>query len=171
MIKSVIQSSIAALVLGMAVSTGAQASNHGKANPAAQAAPAGATKVCFNMGGMGNYNYAPDGRSGVAAMAGEFEGGVTFRQIGDFKDVGNGRLEGQFEHMFVTADGSTLRTRDLSWGYAVPNTDYIVGGGAYTVVDATGRFAGMRGTFNSWGTFAPKKGQAVLRYDGQICRA
>ena len=135
------------------------------------AAAAKAPQQCINMGGMGNYNYAADGRSGVAAMAGAFEGAVSFRQVGDFKDAGNGRLEGQFEHMFVTADGSTLRTRDLSWGYAVPNTDYIVGGGAYTVVEATGRFAGYSGTFHSWGTFAPKKGQAVLRYQGEICRA
>jgi hypothetical protein len=130
-----------------------------------------AAAECIAMGGMGNYNYNPDGRSGVAAMAGAFEGGVTFQQVGDFREAGpNGRLEGRFTHMFVTADGSTIRTSDVSWGYAVPGTDYIVGGGAYTVTEATGRFAGFTGTFQSWGTFAPKKGQAVLRYEGQICR-
>ena len=126
---------------------------------------------CYSMGGLGNYNYATDGRSGVAAMAGDFRGGVHFRQIGDFRDVGNGRVEGQFEHMFVTEDGSTLQTRDKSWGIAVPGTDYIVGGAAYTVVAATGEFEGYEGTFNSWGTFAPSKGQAILRYEGKICRA
>jgi hypothetical protein len=126
---------------------------------------------CIDVSSMGNYNYAPDGRSGAAAMVGNIEGAVSFRQIGDFKDVGGGRSEGRFEHMFVTTDGSTLRTNDLSWGRAVPNTDYIVGGAAYTVVEGTGRFAGFSGTFNSWGTFAPKKRQAVLRYSGQICKS
>ena len=126
---------------------------------------------CIDMGGMGNYNYHADGQSGVAAMAGAFEGGVHFRQTSDFEQVDeNGRLEANFTHMFVTADGSTLRTEDRSWGYAVGDTGYIVGGGAYTVVEATGRFEGYEGTFNSWGTFAPAKGAAVLRYEGQLCR-
>lgn len=125
---------------------------------------------CLSMGGFGNYNYAEDGRSGVAAMSGDFSGGVSFRQVGDFKDVGKGRSEGVFEHMFVTEDGSTIRTRDKSWGIAVPGTDYIVGGAAYTVVDATGKYKGYTGTFHSWGTFAPSKKKAILRYEGQICR-
>lgn len=126
---------------------------------------------CLSMGGFGNYNYAEDGRSGVAAMSGDFSGGVYFRQIGDFKEVGNGKSEGTFEHMFVTEDGSTIRTRDKSWGIAVQGTDYIVGGAAYTVVDATGKYQGYAGTFHSWGTFAPSKKKAILRYEGQICHA
>ena len=125
---------------------------------------------CYSMGGLGNYNYAEDGRSGVAAMAGDFRGGVYFKQVKDFRDVGNGRSEGEFEHMFVTEDGSTIKTRDKSWGIAVNGTDYIVGGAAYTVVDATGKFEGYRGTFHSWGTFAPSKGKAILRYEGKVCR-
>lgn len=130
----------------------------------------GTAKQCIDMGGMGNYNYDADGRSGVAAMAGSFQGGVYFKQISDFETVDKeGRMEANFSHMFVTDDGSTIRTKDRSWGYAVSGTDYIVGGGAYTVVEATGRFEGYEGTFNSWGTFAPKKGQAVLRYEGQVC--
>ena len=130
-----------------------------------------ADKDCYSMGGFGNYNYAEDGRSGVAAMSGDFSGGVSFRQIGEFKDVGNGRSEGTFEHMFVTEDGSTIRTRDKSWGVAVDGTDYIVGGAAYTVVDATGKYEGFSGTFHSWGTFALSKKKAILRYEGQICQA
>lgn len=130
----------------------------------------GEGQVCRSMGGLGNYNYAEDGRSGVAAMAGDLAGGVYFRQIGEFRDAGNGRSEGEFEHMFVTEDGSTIYTRDQSWGISVPGTDYIVGGAAYTVVKATGKFEGFTGTFHSWGTFAPGKGQAILRYEGQICR-
>lgn len=138
---------------------------------AAPAAAQGAAQ-CLSMGGMGNYNYDPDGRSGVAAMAGAFEGAVRFEQTSDFETVDDeGRLEATFTHFFVTADGSTLRTEDQSWGYAVPGTDYIVGGGAYTVVEATGRFEGYEGTFQSWGTFAPAKGEAVLRYEGELCRA
>lgn len=167
---------LAALGSGLALATASlvvapatRADDTAASRTAAQSAATAALE-CLSMGGMGNYNYAEDGRSGVAAMAGAFEGGVSFRQIGDFKDVGGGRLEGQFEHLFTTADGSSLRTRDVSWGYAVGDTGYIVGGGAYTVVDATGRFEGFRGTFQSWGTFAPSKGQAVLRYEGQICR-
>ena len=127
-------------------------------------------KNCYSMGGFGNYNYADDGRSGVAAMSGDFSGGVSFRQIGEFKDVGNGRSEGTFEHMFVTEDGSTIRTKDKSWGVVVEGTDYIVGGADYTVVDATGKFEGYTGTFHSWGTFAPSKKKAILRYEGQICQ-
>ena len=127
-------------------------------------------KHCLSMNGFGNYNYANDGRSGVAAMAGDFSGGVSFRQIGEFKDVGNGRSEGTFEHMFVTEDGSTITTKDKSWGIAVEGTDYIVGGAAYTVVEATGKYQGYSGTFHSWGTFAPSEKKAILRYEGQICR-
>lgn len=126
---------------------------------------------CLSMGGFGNYNYADDGRSGVAAMSGDFSGGVYFRQIGDFKDAGTGRSEGTFEHMFVTEDGSTIHTRDKSWGIVVEGTDYIVGGAAYSVVDTTGKYEGYSGTFHSWGTFAPSKKKAILRYEGQICRA
>ena len=125
---------------------------------------------CYSMNGLGNYNYAKDGRSGVAAMAGDFRGGVYFKQVGDFRDTGNGRAEGEFEHMFVTEDGSTIKTRDKSWGIAVKGTDYIVGGAAYTVVHSTGKFEGYRGTFHSWGTFAPSKDKAVLRYEGKVCK-
>lgn len=124
---------------------------------------------CFPMGGVGNYNYADD-VSGVAAMNGDFGGGVYFKQVKDFRDVGNGRVEAEFEHMFVTVDGSTIKTRDVSWGIPVKGTDYIVGGAAYTVVEATGKFKGYSGTFNSWGTFVPSKGKAVLRYEGKVCK-
>lgn len=127
-------------------------------------------QICRSMGGLGNYNYAEDGRSGVAAMAGDFAGGVHFRQIGDFVTRDDGTLEGRFEHMFVTQDGSTIRTEDVSWAIPVEGSDYLVGGAAYTVVEATGAYEGFTGTFNSWGTFAPHKGQAILRYEGQICR-
>ncbi len=127
-------------------------------------------QVCRSMGGLGNYNYAKDGRSGVAAMAGDIAGGVGFRQVGDFVERDNGILEGRFEHMFVTLDGSTIRTEDKSWAIPVEGTDYLAGGAAYTVVEATGTYEGFTGTFHSWGTFSPKKGKAVLRYEGQICR-
>ena len=156
-----------AAVMGAALAAGTA----GAASAAQDQQPASTdSQVCRSMGGLGNYNYAEDGRSGVAAMAGEFRGGVSFRQIGEFRDVGNGRSEGEFEHMFVTEDGSTIYTRDKSWGVSVPGTDYIMGGAAYTVVNATGKFEGYTGTFHSWGTFAPTKGQAILRYEGQICR-
>ncbi|MGP1256436.1 MAG: hypothetical protein ACTS10_18595 [Kiloniellales bacterium] len=135
------------------------------------AAAASDAQVCRSMGGLGNYNYAEDGRSGVAAMAGDLAGGVYFRQVGEFVTLENGALEGRFKHMFVTADGSTIRTEDVSWAIPVEGSDYLVGGAAYSVVEATGAFEGFTGTFHSWGTFAPHKGQAVLRYDGQICRS
>lgn len=126
--------------------------------------------ACIPMGGLGTYNYDADGRSGVAAMLGAFAGGVRFAQTSEFETVDEeGRMEATFAHMFVTEDGSTLRTEDRSWGYAVPGTDYVVGGAAYTVVEATGRFEGHEGTFHSWGTFAPTKGQAILRYEGEVC--
>jgi len=97
---------------------------------------------CFPMGGVGNYNYADD-VSGVASMNGDFGGGVYFKQVKD----------------------------DVSWGIPVEGTDYIVGGAAYTVVEATGKFKGYKGTFNSWGTFVPSKGKAVLRYEGKVCKS
>ena len=122
------------------------------------------------MAGLGDYNYATDGKSGVAALAGNLRGGVHLRRIEEFRDLGDSRSEEEFEHMFVTEDGSTSRTRDKSWGVAVPGTDYIAGGAAYTVVEGTGDFEGYKGTFQSWGTFAPKEGKAILRYEGQICR-
>ena len=128
-------------------------------------------QVCRSMGGLGTYNYAEDGRSGVAVMVGDLAGGVHFRQIGEFVSREEGRLEGRFEHMFVTPDGSTIRTQDVSWALPVEGTDYLLGGAAYTVVEATGTYEGFTGTFRSWGTFAPHKGQAVLRYEGRICRS
>lgn len=127
-------------------------------------------QFCRSMGGLGNYNYAEDGRSGVAAMAGDLAGGVHFRQVGEFVTSTSGTLEGRFEHMFVTEDGSTIRTEDKSWAIPVEGSDYLVGGAAYTVVEATGAYEGFSGTFHSWGTFAPHKGQAILRYEGKICR-
>lgn len=137
----------------------------------ADPAVASEQSVCRSMGGIGTYNYADDGRSGVAAMVGDLSGGVHFRQIGDFVSRADGMLEGRFEHMFVTPDGSTIRTEDVSWALPVEGSDYLVGGAAYSVVEATGAYEGFTGTFRSWGTFAPHKGQAVLRYEGRICRS
>ena len=43
-------------------------------------------------------------------------------------------------------------------------------GAAPSAQGAIGAYEGFTGTFHSWGTFAPHKGQAILRYEGQICR-
>ena len=126
-------------------------------------------RECRTMGGTANLAYL-DAKSGAGAMTGDFEGGVYFRMIGEPRQLPNGRVEMDFEHLFVTKDGSTLRTRDKSWGIRVPGSDAVLGGAAYTVVEATGDFKGKQGTFNSWGAFDSTKGQAVLRYEGQICR-
>ncbi len=130
-----------------------------------------ASKDCLPMNGYATYNYAPDGKSGVASMSGDFAGGVHFKQTSDFKVDNSGTAHASFEHMFVTKNGSTIRTQDKSWGIVVKDTPYIVGGGAYTVVDATGTYEGYTGTFKSWGTFAPSLKKAVLRYEGELCRS
>jgi len=124
---------------------------------------------CYSMNGVGNYNYI-DAVSGVAAMNGDFAGGVYFKQVKDFRELENGRLEGEFEHVFITVDGATIKTKDVSWGIVVEGTDYLVGGASYTVVEATGKYEGYKGTFRSWGAFSPAIGKAVLRYEGKICK-
>lgn len=129
-------------------------------------------ETCKPIEGVAAYNYAEDGRPGVGALSGTIAGAAYVEQVGEFETVDeNGRVEADLRHMFVTETGHTIFTNDVSWGYAIPNTDYIVDGGAYTVRSASGQYEGYTGAFQSWGAFWPSQGKAVLRYEGKVCAA
>ena len=121
------------------------------------------------MGGTANVVYIND-KEGIAAMTGSFQGGAYARVTSERVDVGNGRVEFAMEHFFIHEDGSTIFTKDKSFVQQAVSGEITAGGTDYTVVAATGRFEGMRGTFHSRGGWLFDKGVGVLRFEGHINR-
>lgn len=128
-----------------------------------------AAQDCQFMGGTANVVYISD-KEGVASMTGGFDGGAYARVTSEPKDVGNGRTEFTMEHFFIHKDGSTIFTSDKSFTQQARSGEITAGGTDYTVVAATGRFEGYRGSFSSRGGWLFDKGVGVLRFEGEICR-
>lgn len=120
------------------------------------------------LGGTANVVYI-SASEGVAAMTGGFKGGAYARVTSERRDAGGGRTEFDMEHFFIHEDGSTIFTKDKSFVQETRG-EITAGGTDYTVVQATGRFAGMRGTFHSRGGWLFDKGVGVLRFEGHIGR-
>lgn len=132
---------------------------------------------CISMGGAANL-LTLTGKSGMAAMTGTIDGAAYGESTSDLNSVGNGRFEYTMCHLFLDEDGSWLRTHDQ----AVLQTSSEGGASilevAYTVVEATGRFAGHGGTFRSRGWLSTPEGEdaidrhavGIVRFEGKICR-
>ena len=111
-------------------------------------------------------------------LTGTIDGAAYGEPTSDLKDLGNGDFEFTMMHNFLDKDGSRLHTHDK----AVMHPDPKGEGGTleveYTVVQASGRFAGYGGTFRSRGWVKAIDGESapgqhsvgVVRFEGAIRR-
>lgn len=137
----------------------------------------GGMKNTIQMGGTANL-FTMSETHGIGALTGTIDGAAYGAPTSELKDLGDGIVEFTGYHYFLDKDGSTLYTHDKSIMYMNPNGGANSFEVAYTVVEATGRFAGYGGTFRSRGWL--KAGDAdspvgqhtvgVVRFEGEICR-
>ena len=121
----------------------------------------------FTMGGTATFDFVEPVNGYVVAMTGDFDGGVFARVVGEPR-VEGARTHLDLEHYFMRKDGSTIHTRDRSVLTAVEGEARLMAATVYEVVRTTGAFAGLTGTFRSWGALDPATGQGVLRFWGTI---
>jgi hypothetical protein len=99
-------------------------------------------------------------------MPGVFDGGVYAKTIAN-TDSPDGKNHYDLRHYFVADDGSYAYTQDKSVHTPVEGTIYFAQT-KYTIVEAGGKFEGMKGSFRSWGALNNGKGVGVLRFEGQL---
>ncbi len=126
-----------------------------------------ADKQCIPMGGMALAE-AMDETHLVAALSGEMTG-ANAEIIGQKKTETGLILD--MEHYFISNKNGLIKTKDKAILTAVPGEDqtYMLKIN-YTVIDAKGIYEGYRGEFHSFGLIKLGKGQAVLRYKGELCK-
>jgi hypothetical protein len=129
------------------------------------------------MGGTANL-FTITEKSGIGVLTGTIEGAAYGEPTSDLKDLGNGDFEFTMMHHFLDKDGSRLHTHDKAVIYPDPKGEGSALNVEYTVVEATGRFAGHGGTFRSRGwlkaadgaSAAGQRSVGVVRFEGQIFR-
>lgn len=133
--------------------------------------------ACITMGGTANLITLTE-KSGIGAMTGTVDGAAYGERTSDLHGDGNGGYEYTMYHVFFDKDGSRLHTQDQVVLHAPGEGGVSTLEGEYTVVEATGRFAGYRGTFRSRGWVSTPQGEdavgqgavGVVRFTGEICR-
>lgn len=118
-------------------------------------------------------------KSGIGAVTGTIDGAAYGEPTSDLKQVGDGRVEYTMLHVFLDKDGSMLRTRDNAVLHTPTGDGRSTLEVEYTVVEATGRFAGYGGTFRSRGWVSMPEGErafdqhavGVVRFEGEIRRS
>ena len=143
--------------------------NNGSSNTSLRLKTGLAEVPCISMGGTANL-FTMTERSGIGAMTGTIDGAAYGENTSDLNSVGNGRFEYTMCHVFLDKCGSKLRTQDR----AVLQTSTEDGVSTleveYTVVEATGRFAGYGGAFRSRGWLSMREGETgrgvMLESDG-----
>ena len=84
----------------------------------------------------------------------------------------NGTLVFLNHHHFVTETGDTLyweNAQAIAFPTGIPGLYAASYTNGSTLTGGTGRFAGASGKVMSWGAVDLKKGQLILRYEGQVC--
>ncbi|PSB15586.1 hypothetical protein C7B76_13410 [filamentous cyanobacterium CCP2] len=119
----------------------------------------------LSLGGTANIR-AIDATNFVVAMTGVFDGGVYAKTTG-VTESEDGKKHYELRHYFVTDDGSYLYTQDKSIHTPVDGKNHFAQT-EYTVVEAGGKFAGLTGSFKSWGAIDYSTGIGVLRFEGQL---
>ncbi|WP_188196761.1 hypothetical protein [Nonomuraea sp. SYSU D8015] len=133
--------------------------------------------ACISMGGTANL-FTLTEKSGIGAVTGTIDGAAYGEPTSDLNSIGNGTFEYTMYHVFLDKDGSWLRTQDRAVLYTPAEDGVSILEVEYTVVKATGRFAGYAGTFRSRGWVSVPKGEdateqhavGVVRFEGEICR-
>ncbi|WP_089102829.1 MULTISPECIES: hypothetical protein [Streptomyces] len=135
------------------------------------------TPDCISMGGTANL-FTLTEKSGIGAMTGTIDGAAYGETTSDLNSVGNGRFEYTMCHVFLDKTGSRLRTQDQAVLQTSTKDGVSILEVEYTVVEATGRFAGYGGTFRSRGWLSTPEAEdgidqqaaGVVRFEGKICR-
>ena len=132
---------------------------------------------CISMGGTANL-FTITEKSGIGALTGTIDGAAYGEPTSDLKDIGNGELEFTMMHYFLDKDGSRLHTHDRAVVHPDPKGEGSTLAVEYTVVEATGRFAGYGGRFRSRGWLKVVDGASatglhsvgVVRFEGTLSR-
>lgn len=127
-----------------------------------------ADKACIPIGGEALGQFYNEGKDVLGAMMGTWTS--TRGTVKSEKKTATG-ISLEMEHVFSTNSGGVVRTRDVAEMTAVPGKkDSYMLEVTYTVVEALGPFKGYAGTFNSFGLIKTNTGQALVRYEGEICK-
>jgi hypothetical protein len=134
-------------------------------------------KDSIDMGGTATLLTVSE-TQGMGALTGAINGAAIGGPKGAMKDLGDGTFELSLYHWFLDRDGSTLYTEDKEILRRDPKSEVYLMEVAYTVIKATGRFEGYRGTFYSRGWLKANigdgnvSGQSVgaVRFEGQLSR-
>lgn len=119
----------------------------------------------LSIGGTANIR-AIDETNFAVAMTGVFDGGVYAKTVNN-SELADGKKHYELRHYFVTDDGSYIYTQDKSIHTPVEKALYFART-EYTVVETGGKFAGLTGSFQSWGAIDYDRGVGVLRFEGQL---
>lgn len=102
----------------------------------------------------------------LATGDGDFDGPIWAQATSAIPATGEGEFT--MRHEFFNRDGSRISTIDVATAVPVPGAGKVSLTVQHTVVDATGRFAGLRGTFPSFGLHDFSNGQGVQRFSGTL---
>ncbi len=123
---------------------------------------------CLILGGTALANVI-DPTHLIASLSGAFAGGAKAEILSETKTATGLTLE--MEHYFFTEKGGLLRTRDIATLTNVQGRKNIFMLEInYIIKESSGAFKDYSGEFQSFGLFDLNKGQAVIRYKGEICK-
>lgn len=130
-------------------------------------------KDCISMGGTANL-FTMGSTHGIGALTGTIDGAAYGAPVGEAEDLGDNKIAYKGIHYFLDKDGSHIYTEDDATMQNNPETGLSTFQTTYKVVASSGRFAGMKGSWDSRG-WIKGLGQAehaigVVRFEGKICR-
>lgn len=133
-------------------------------------------KDAMHVGGTVNV-FSWGGKGGIGVMTGTIDG-TGYSEVLEASEAGEGRFRASVMHYFLDRDGSVIHTRDVCNILPDPGGDADLKHmeSEYTVVWATGRFAGYEGSFRSrgWirsgGEVPDGNSYGGLRYSGTLYR-
>lgn len=127
-----------------------------------------ADNSCIVLGGTALAN-AVDSTHLIASLSGAFAGGAKAEILAETKTPTG--LSLKMEHFFFSEKGGLLRTKDVATLTNVQGRENIYMLEInYDIQDSAGAFEGYGGSFQSFGLFDLNKGQAAIRYKGEICK-
>lgn len=125
-------------------------------------------KESMKIGAFATVQYLDHIKTYLATGVGDLDGAIWAQATSEPRDIGNGQMEFTMVHEFNRVDGSRLSTEDVAVAIAVPGRNELSLTVQHKVVDATGIFAGRRGTFPSFGIHNTETGQGIQRFSGEL---
>jgi hypothetical protein len=121
----------------------------------------------LNLGGTAVFGFAENVGGFVVAMTGAFNGGAFAKVVGEPRRDGN-KTHAELTHVFTRDDGAMIFTTDTAEWVHNDADPRVLARTTYTVTRTTGALAGLKGSFQSWGTINPETGEGVLRFSGLL---